>query len=33
VQVDQILVKHGSLGSLNGRLDMAGDRLASAELA
>jgi hypothetical protein len=33
VQVEQVLVKHGSLGSLNGRLEMAGDRLTSADLS
>lgn len=33
VQIDQVLVKRGSLGSLNGRLEMAGDRLTSADLS
>ncbi len=33
VQLDQVLVKRGSLGALNGRLDMVGERLASAELS
>jgi hypothetical protein len=32
VQIEQVLVKRGSLGSVNGRLEMAGDRLASADL-
>jgi hypothetical protein len=32
VKIDQVLVKRGSLGALNGQLEMAGDRLASADL-
>ena len=32
VQIEQVLVKRGSLGALNGRIDMADDRLTSAEL-
>lgn len=32
VKLDQLLVQRGSLGPLNGRLQMAGDRLASADL-
>ncbi len=31
-QIDQMLTKRGSLGALNGRLEMAGERLTSAEL-
>ena len=33
VQVQNVLVKRGTLGYLNGRLEMTGDRLASAELS
>jgi hypothetical protein len=33
VQVDQVLMNRGSLGALNGRLDMVGERLASADLS
>ena len=32
VKLDQILVKRGTLGYLNGQLDLAGDRVASADL-
>ncbi len=32
MQLDQILLKHGTLGYLNGRLDLVGDRVASADL-
>ena len=32
VHVDQILVKHGTLGYLNGRLDLTGERIASADM-
>jgi hypothetical protein len=32
-QIDQVLVKRGSLGALNGRLEMADERLTSAELS
>ena len=32
VQLDQILVKRGTLGYLNGRLDLVGDRIASADM-
>jgi AsmA-like C-terminal region len=32
-QIDQVLTKRGSLGALNGRLEMAGERLASADLS
>jgi hypothetical protein len=33
IQVQNILVKRGSLGYLNGRLELVGDRLASADLS
>jgi len=33
LQLGQVLMKRGSLGALNGRLDMAGERIASAELS
>jgi len=33
VQIEQLLVKRGSLGSVNGHLDMANDRLTSADLS
>jgi hypothetical protein len=33
VQIEQALVKHGSLGAVNGRLEMADDRLTSADLS
>jgi uncharacterized protein DUF3971 len=33
VQIDQVLVKRGSLGALRGQLEMAGERLASADLS
>lgn len=33
VRLDQLLVQRGALGPLNGRLEMAGERLASADLA
>jgi len=32
VQLEQILVKRGSLGYLNGRMDLLGDRVASADM-
>jgi hypothetical protein len=32
LQLDQVVLEHGSLGSLNGRLDLTGDRMAAAEL-
>jgi flagellin-like hook-associated protein FlgL len=32
-QIDQVLTKRGSLGALNGRLEMAGERLTSAEVS
>jgi hypothetical protein len=31
-QLDRVLMERGSLGSLNGRLELVGDRVASAEL-
>ena len=33
VRLDQLLVQRGALGALSGRLEMAGERLASADLA
>ncbi len=33
VQIQNVLVKRGTLGYLNGRLEMTGDRLASADLS
>lgn len=33
VRLDQVLVQRGTLGALNGRLEMKGDRLASADVA
>src|SRR4029077_2503024 len=33
VQIDQVLTKRGALGALNGRLEMAGERLVSADLS
>jgi hypothetical protein len=33
VHLDQVLVQRGSLGALNGRFEMSGDRIASADLA
>jgi hypothetical protein len=33
VHLDQVLVQHGTLGALNGRFEMSGDRIASADLA
>lgn len=33
IQLDRVVLEHGNLGSLNGRLDLTGDRFASAELA
>jgi hypothetical protein len=32
VQLEQILVKRGTIGYLNGRLELAGDRVASADM-
>lgn len=32
LQLDQVILEHGSLGSLNGRLDLSGDRMTAAEL-
>ena len=33
VQLDRVLVMRGALGALSGRLEMAGDRIASADLS
>lgn len=32
VKLDQILVKHGTLGYLNGRMELAGDRIGTADM-
>jgi hypothetical protein len=33
VQLDRVVLERGSLGSLNGRVELAGDRMASAEFS